>query len=1153
MENHAIVAVDQTRTIMDPASQSRRAIDLVTAFQRTGQRELLDESIALFRAVLDATPVGRPGRAMCLSNLGCALQDLFRHTGHLAALEEAAAVGRQAVGTASVDHPSRAMFLSNLGGALQDLAGYTGQQAALEEAVAVGRQAVAAAPDDHPDRAMYLSNFGSALRTLFERTGDLAALEEAVAVGRRAVAAASEEHPSRSKYLNNLANALRDLFERTGQLAVLEEAADIGRQIVAATEIDHYYYATFLNNLGITLLALSGRTGQLSVLEEAVAVGRQAVDVTSDEHPDRAMYLSNLGIALHDVFESTGRLAVVLEAVAVGRQAVDAIAADDPDTAMRLSNLGISLRALFARSGQLAALEESVTVGRQAVDVTSEDHPDRAIYLNNLGSTLLMVFEHTGQLVVLEEAVAVGRQAVDATAADHPDRAMRLSNLGIALWALFGRTGQLETLAAAVAVGRQAVDATAEGHPDRAMYLSNLGNSLRGLFRKTSDLRALDEAVQVGRQAVDATPIGRSDRAGYLNNLGGSLRARFEHTGDLAALEEAVTSARQAADATPEDHPDRATVLGNLGDTLQELFERTEQLDVLIEARGHYREAASRTTGATIARIGAYRQLASSAGAVQDSQDGLRCVEAAIDLVETLAPGSLARADRAHQLGQLANLATEAAAAALNAGRPERAVELLERTRGILAADTLGLRSEEQARLRRHRPALADRLEQLRDRLAALDQPRSTALPDPGVSRTRTAQVVAATDRRLADERREAHAAWQALLQEIRADADFADFLRAPSADALAGYTRGGPVVYVIAGRARCDALILTDTPDPVQAVPLTGLTDDAVFDQTNRLLNACNTASTRDLPSHTDPDALPPGQQDVLDVLAWLWDTIAEPVLAQLGHAVTPAADQPWPRLWWCPVGVLAFLPLHAAGHYASQPGRPRQSGTSCTVPDLVVSSYTPTVRALAQVAHPGTTNPNALIVPVPDLPGAKLPGVVGETAAISTLIPDAHTLHRPTRAAVLAALPAHRIAHFACHGHADRDQPARSSLILTDHATDPLTVADITALNLHADLAYLSACDTTVTGLRMADESLHITGAFHLAGYRHVIGTLWSIDDAAAAQIAGDFYTHLTADASGPRPERSAHALHAATSRLRAKYPDSPALWAAHTHTGS
>jgi CHAT domain-containing protein len=161
--------------------------------------------------------------------------------------------------------------------------------------------------------------------------------------------------------------------------------------------------------------------------------------------------------------------------------------------------------------------------------------------------------------------------------------------------------------------------------------------------------------------------------------------------------------------------------------------------------------------------------------------------------------------------------------------------------------------------------------------------------------------------------------------------------------------------------------------------------------------------------------------------------------------------------------------------------------------------------------------------------------------------------TLTDPTRNTVLTALPQHPNAHFACHGLADWDDPATSRLILPDHLTDPLTVADISALQLTGGLAYLSACDTTSTSPRLADEAVHITGAFHLAGYEHVVGTLWPINDSAARHIAEDFYRRLTNNGTTPPDTtQSAEALHHAIRRLRARYPVTPTLWAAHTHTG-
>jgi hypothetical protein len=80
----------------------------------------------------------------------------------------------------------------------------------------------------------------------------------------------------------------------------------------------------------------------------------------------------------------------------------------------------------------------------------------------------------------------------------------------------------------------------------------------------------------------------------------------------------------------------------------------------------------------------------------------------------------------------------------------------------------------------------------------------------------------------------------------------------------------------------------------------------------------------------------------------------------------------------------------------------------------------------------------------------------------------------------------------HFACHGLWDWANPAASRLLLTDHDSAPLTVTALMRLHLaDADLAYLSACSTTLTSQALADEAVHLTAAVHLAGYRQVIGT--------------------------------------------------------------
>jgi CHAT domain-containing protein len=154
-----------------------------------------------------------------------------------------------------------------------------------------------------------------------------------------------------------------------------------------------------------------------------------------------------------------------------------------------------------------------------------------------------------------------------------------------------------------------------------------------------------------------------------------------------------------------------------------------------------------------------------------------------------------------------------------------------------------------------------------------------------------------------------------------------------------------------------------------------------------------------------------------------------------------------------------------------------------------------------------------------------------------------------QPTLANVLRFLPTHQLAHFACHGVNDAADPSLSRLLLQDHQTSALTVAAITGLHLdRVRLAYLSACETALTAhLPLIDEVIHLASAFQLAGYPHVIGTLWSIDDAVAASIATTFYDTLI------DPTDAATTLHQALLPIRARFPGVPSLWAAHIHSGA
>nr|WP_232108043.1 CHAT domain-containing protein [Streptomyces gossypiisoli] len=288
----------------------------------------------------------------------------------------------------------------------------------------------------------------------------------------------------------------------------------------------------------------------------------------------------------------------------------------------------------------------------------------------------------------------------------------------------------------------------------------------------------------------------------------------------------------------------------------------------------------------------------------------------------------------------------------------------------------------------------------------------------------------------------------------------------------------------------------------------------------------------------------------------------------AAAGVRPEPPAGADWPRVWWVPGGLLSLLPLHAAGYHGT---RTEPDPLRRAVVDRVVSSYAPTVRALrhAQRRDGAPTAPpqgdRALIVAMPATPGLPdrdLAHVEMEREMLLDRLPrhvllepggsDART---PTRDHVLAHLPGCHVAHFACHGETDPADPSRSRLLLADHATAPLTVASLTPLSLdEVRLAFLSACRTAaVDAEQLVDEAIHLGSAFQLAGFPHVIGTLWETADDTSVEIADAFYAGLRTAQGTLAFGRCAHALHTAIRTLRERTRLSPSLWAAHLHVGA
>ncbi|MFD5451083.1 CHAT domain-containing protein [Streptomyces sp. NPDC003470] len=881
-----------------------------------------------------------------------------------------------------------------------------------------------------------------------------------------------------------------------------------------------------------------------------------------------------------------------LDAAIAHLSAVAAFAMEEP-TPRAASRLLAPAMALHARyrldpDGNRADLAEALALLRRAEGLLPPGHPERPVALCDLGLVLSDRHEHSGRPSDLNEAIEALREGVALTPEGHEVLGVRLLNLGMALGLRHGLSSDGEDLREAQECRRRAGQLPGLGPAHRATLLGSTAVGVLTGFERAPDPDArLDEAVGLFRQSLALTPADDPRLPRRRHNLAMALMTRCERArrpGDarearrladavIAALpddspelpaaltvaaesrlaglgslvspgarSEAMALLRRAVELTPPGHARRALRLTNLGVVLRDRSTGRRRDADPAEAAELFRTAAMEQQCPPSERLNAARacgDLWAERGVWDRAVDGY---VRAVDLLHSVAPRHLLRDDQELLLGRTVGLGAAAAACAVRRGRPGLAVGLLEQARGVLLSQAFDADSD-LTRLRESAPELADRFEELRAALdtATEEQGELSAelvdgLPDGAVRPSGAADARADRRQRLAAE-------WQELTHRIRTGHPGLGLLRPVrewDESELRATAAAGPVVLVNVSPHGSDALVVTGRS--VDAVPLPGLDP-----RTTAARRAAFEEALVRIGAPGTPRAQARRAQEVVRAtLDWLWRTVTGPVLDHLGLPARPCG--PWPRVWWSPGGALGTLPLHAAAPADGSPG----------ALDRVTSSYTPTLRALhharQRVARPAGTT--ALVIGVAEAAGAApLPGARRETEHLAGLLPGAAVLTdaAATRSAVVSALPRHAHVHFACHALSDLARPSESRLVLHDATERPLTVRDLARLRLpSARLAYLSACDTLRSSPELADEAVHIVSALQMAGFPHVVGSLWHVVDAVGAEVARGVYEELRTGGGALDVSRTAGALHTAVRALRDRYPGTPSLWACQVHAG-
>lgn len=1141
---------------------------LAKKFSMTENVVDLDRAINITRGAIDTTPPDHPNQWTLLWSLEQGLSQRHHLTGEMADLEEAIGLGQNLINTIPPNHPERADHLSNLAGKFINRYFSTKNIADLDEAIHLAQEANEAIPLN--DQNLIKLQCGQYLWLRYQCSKETADLEEAIYLLLETAEADQKNERWWSQALLSLASCFYSRYDCKFEEADINTAVIILRELIATVPIDNPERKTALSSFGGVLYVKYRLTDAAIDLDEAICVDREAIDATSLDCDSRLEKLIELAYFLNERYHNMGSRSDIDESIHLMQEVLEIITVDDPQRRDVLHVLTISLLNSHRLTGVLKDIDEAIQMSRESLYSNQPPgyHEDRPLTLSLLGTCLQERYYCTGAISDLEESILLQREAVVSAPSYYGGRDELLSSLGISLCHRYDRTDALEDLDESISLFQEVLEIASISYQRRHDVCHNLASALSSRFFISRERADLLESIAMSREAVSSVSKDRRIRGTMLSSLGLRLYMNYSFTGTKADLDEAIRVSEDAVNAFTPGDPERATSLLGLGRYLASRSTHTKAvanfgtaalamfLNDPLTANLKISEAIANLqqhipmllrNGENFLDVGtALFDPEAEAEVLSDMEHARQCFidalyhEPAIvpvrcfaglqtlispdfihypkaydvakyttDLIPLLAFGSLQNSDKQNMLSRVVGTSSIAAAIALHAlpanRGPSAAIECLETGRGLIGGSLF--QQYEVSTLRKLHPDLADSFFTLRDRLD---------MPAPQNS-SPMANIATGNIEIDENERHTAEQQFGDLLEAIRSRPGFQRFFLSASELDMLQAASNGPIVILNMCSYRCDALIIQLSGLSVVELPQLsqGFSSEKLIAIHSR-----------------DPESA--------ETLAWLWDEIVCPVLDALGFT-RPPMDDTWPHVWWIPTGALTKFPLHAAGHHL------RRSGE--TTLDRVISSYATSVKAIIHSRRrgaPAAVEPLSLVAVAMEATEGHKPLIHAnrEVDAIFDIF-ESKTVNcqrpQPYKDDVLSAMKTCQIFHFAGHGETHLTDPLSSKLLLKDWQNDPLTVASLLETELSSNppfLAYLSACGTgQILDEDNLDESIHLVNAFQLAGFRHVIGTLWSVEDELCVEIAEMTYQSLR---GGMRDDLVSRGLHDAIRSLRDRWVD-------------
>jgi hypothetical protein len=1083
----------------NPSGRFAEALRLFEQFRQESDLEAAQQSIDIYHALLAYSLTDMQGQ-----NNG---------------------TGAHSVETVDSEHPlgshTRYHVLIQLARTLAERYQYAGDSCDLESVARHGEEALAVCRAGNIVCPTVWVLYADILRSRFEVTTSSGELHMAEVLCREAMSLCTDFHPLSPTVCHTLSWILRRLYGQSRKEVLINEAECLQRVgLERLPEADSHDRHRHLLRLAL-ILAEKRLNGGNQGNEDVVSIMSEAFQLCPPKHVDKWMLQSSITQQLLFEYYRSSELEVLNRAIELGRQALRMghFPPNASKQAIVLARMADSLRLRHLRAGTNDKdLEESVELHRKALQMSFSGDLNHWIHVAALAEVLILQFRSDGDVSHLEEASQVYHHTMDMMSEENSRRPYIISGLADSLGLRFRDTGDITELNRAIDLDAEAVAALRPGQFNYWPFALQTAYHLCLRFEVLQDNADLKKAITLAEGLLKSLPDGDINlpktvnilsKARLLHAIGERsfedidlaiaqllsvkdallrstlgpeglrtlsvcylLKFRQSSVLDMALL--AKDAINEALNVVGPDHYEWFQCLIDAAKLYMEhetpYYDMDCALTYLSDAlQNTHRDARSKIHGAksvlTKLEIENHDIFTTKSSISMKLLDIMRI---AVLLLPRIAFFGIHPYSRLKSLQEGQSIAMIGASHALNLSSPEKALEIMEQGRAIFWTHSLRLRSSFDEIPKEPRDKLISLARQLE---------RVTGASDNSMDQRYIEREIA--------QRRKESEQFNSLIEQVRCLPGLERFMLPDEYSTLKGAAEKGAVAVLVCSGLACHAIIL-EPSGSVASIPL-GTTNkwlmesalvwrSTVIDARSEMRNGRKLVKSK--------KALDSRYKHVNQILRLLWINVVLPVIEALRLEVCliifrlhigtqlcdiqPAQGRDRPRIWWCPTGYFAHLPIHASG----------ADGKWCS--DYVVSSYTPTLSSLIGTRKGyipvKKQDIRALIAAVPQsflAEWSELVSTQEEVSAVKAALPDGTLISirgtnetvngdtsGVTAGALLEKLPEATILHLACHGRQNPDNALESGFVMSD---EMLTIERLMQVPLpRAFMAFLSACET-------------------------------------------------------------------------------------------